>query len=230
MRNVNTAVQNTGSRPPTLRAINARNTYDANITDILRASALVFAEKTYGLATLRDIAERAQITVPRIYYYLRNKEELLYLITKQVYQDLLSGLEERIHGIKSAEDHLRAFIHNHLEYRSAHPAEVKVLSREAETLTGEYHDEIEALKREYRGALRKILKEIAAERGISLDAQDTRFLAILLVKGLAGTHPEPDPARAPEQQRRMADMIFRMAMGGLNTSNTPANRAGDREQ
>ena len=230
MRNVNTAVRNTGSRPPTLRAINARNTYDANINDILRASALVFAEKTYGLATLRDIAERAKITVPRIYYYLRNKEELLYLITRQVYQDLLSGLEERIHGLKSAEDRLRAFINNHLEYRSAHPAEVKVLSREAETLTGEYHDEIEALKREYRGTLRKILKEIAAERGISLDAQDTRLLTILLVKGLAGTHPEPDPARAPEQQRRMADVIFRMAMGGLNTSNTPASRAGDREQ
>jgi AcrR family transcriptional regulator len=230
MRKVNTAIRNTGSRPPTLRAINARNTYDANINDILRASALVFAEKTYGVATLRDIAERAQITVPRIYYYLRNKEELLYLITRQVYQDLLSGLEERLPGLTSAEDRLRAFIHNHLEYRAAHPAEVKVHLREAETLTGEYHDEIEARQREYRGILRKILKEIAAERGISLDAQDTRFLAILLVKGLAGTHPEPDPARAPEQQRRMADMIFRMAMGGLNTSNTPASRAGDREQ
>jgi len=230
MRNVNTAVRNRGSRPPTLKAINARNTYDANINDILRASALVFAEKTYGLATLRDIAARAQITVPRIYYYLRNKEELLYLITRQVYQDLLSGFEERLPGLTSAEDRLRAFIHNHLEYRSAHPAEVKVLSREAETLTGEYHDEIEARQREYRGTLRKILKEIAAERGISLDAQDTRLLAILLVKGLAGTHPEPDPARAPEQQRRMADMIFRMVMGGLNTSNTLASRAGDRDQ
>jgi len=230
MRNVNTAVRNTGSRPPTLRALNARNTYDANIHDILRASALVFAEKSYGLATLRDIAARAQITVPRIYYYLRNKEELLYLITRQVYQDLLSGLEERLPELKSAEDRLRAFIHNHLEYRAAHSAEVKVLTREAETLTGEYHDEIEARQREYRGTLRKILKEIAAEREISLDAQDTRFLAILLVKGLAGTHPEPDPARAPEQQRRMADMIFRMAMGGLNTSNTLASRAGDRDQ
>jgi Tetracyclin repressor-like, C-terminal domain len=140
-------------------------------------------------------------------------------------QDLLSGLEERLHGLESAEDRLRAFIHNHLEYRSTHPAEVKVLSREAETLTGEYHDEIEARQREYRGILRKILKEIAAERGISLDAQDTRFLAILLVKGLAGTHPELDPTRAPEQQRRMADTIFRMAMGGLNTGNTPASRS-----
>jgi hypothetical protein len=44
---------------------------------------LVFADKTYGLATLRDIAECAQISIPRIYYYLRNKEELLYLISRK---------------------------------------------------------------------------------------------------------------------------------------------------
>ena len=223
MRKVTTAVRNTVSRPPTLRAINARNTYDANINHILQASALVFAEKTYGLATLRDIAERAQITVPRIYYYLRNKEELLYLIARQAYQDLLSGFEERSHGIQSAEDRLKAFINNQLGYRVTHPAEVKVLLREAETLTGEYNDEIEALKREYRGVLRKILREIVAERGSSLDAQDTHLLTILLLNGLGGTHPEPDPARAPDQQRRMADTIFRMAMGGLNMSTTPAS-------
>jgi AcrR family transcriptional regulator len=210
--------------------MNARNAYDANINHILRASAQVFAEKTYGLATLRDIAAHAKITVPRIYYYLRNKEELLYLIARQAYQDLLSGFAERAHGIQNAEDRLKAFINNQLEYRAAHPAEVKVLLREAETLTGEYHDDIDALQREYRGVLRKILREIVAERGGSLDAQDTRLLAILLLNGLGGTHPDPDPARAPDQQRRMADIIFRMAMGGLHTSTTPASRAGDREQ
>jgi len=220
MRKVNTAVRNTGSRPPTLRALNARNAYDANINHILRASALVFAEKTYGLATIRDIAERAQVTVPRIYYYLRNKEELLYLIARQSYQDLLSGFERRSHESQNAEDRLKAFINNQLEYRAAHPADVKVLLREAETLTGEYNDEIEALQREYRGILRKILREIVTAYGSSLDAQDTRLLTILLLNGLGGTHPEPDPARAPEQQRRMADTIFRMAMGGLNSRNT----------
>ncbi len=230
MPKVNTAIRNTGGRPPTLKAMNARNAYDANINHILRASALVFAEKTYGLATLRDIAERAQITVPRIYYYLRNKEELLYLIARQAYQDLQSGFEERAQGVQSTEDRLRAFINNQLEYRAAHLAEVKVLLREAETLTGEYNDEIEALQAEYRGILRKILREIVAERGSPLDAQDTRLLTILLLNGLGGTHPESDPARAPEQQRRMADTIFRMAMGGLNISNTPASRAGDRLQ
>ncbi|MGH8010742.1 MAG: TetR/AcrR family transcriptional regulator, partial [Candidatus Binatia bacterium] len=199
-----------------LRAANARNAYDANIDHILRASALVFAEKTYGLATLRDIAERAEITIPRIYYYLRNKEELLYLIAKQTHQDLLSGFAERSRSIENAEERLQVFINNQLEYMYAHPAEVKVLLREAETLTGEYNDEIEALKHAYRGTLRKLLKEIAAARGSSLDAQDIRLLTILLLDALGGTYSQHDPARASEQQQRIANTIFRMAVGGVS--------------
>jgi TetR/AcrR family transcriptional regulator, cholesterol catabolism regulator len=211
------------ARPPTLRAVNARKAYDANINNILRASALVFADKTYGLATLRDIAECAKITIPRIYYYLRNKEELLYLISRQTHEDLLGGFEKRSRGMERGEDRLRVFINNHLEYRSAHPAEVKVLIREAETLTGEYHDEIEQLKREYRGSLRKILADIAAERDRSIDAQDVRLSTILLLNGLTGAHPQQNPARAPDQQERMANVMFRMAIGALDVS-SPRDR------
>jgi AcrR family transcriptional regulator len=216
-----------GARPPTLRAVNARKAYDANINNILRASALVFADKTYGLATLRDIAECAKITIPRIYYYLRNKEELLYLISRQTHEDLLSGFEERSRGIERAEDRLRACIDNHLEYRSAHPAEVKVLIREAETLTSEYHDEIDGVKREYRSRLRKLLTQIVAERGSSVDAQDTRLSTILLLNGLTGTHPQHDPVHAPEQQQRMSDIIFSMAMGALGGGNARDLRAAE---
>jgi len=215
MPKINAALPKTGGRPPTLRAVNARKAYDANIDHILRASALVFADKTYGLATLRDIAECAQITIPRIYYYLRNKEELLYLISRQTHEELLSGFEKCSRGVGSAEERLRAFIDNHLEYRRVHPAEVKVLIREAETLTGEYHDEIEELKREYRGRLRKLLTEIVAERGSSVDAQGIRLLTTMLLNGLTGVHPQQDPVHAPEQHRRMAHLIYRMAMGGL---------------
>jgi AcrR family transcriptional regulator len=215
MPRINPALPKTGGRPPTLRAVNARKAYDANIDHILRASALVFAEKTYGLATLRDIAECAKITIPRIYYYLRNKEELLYLISRQTHEELLSGFEKSSRNVGSAEERLRAFIDNHLEYRRANPAEVRVLIREAETLTGEYHDEIEELKREYRGRLRKLLTEIAGERGSPVDAQGVRLLTTLLLNGLTGVHPQQDPVHAPEHHRRMANLIYRMAMGGL---------------
>jgi len=49
-------------------------------------------------------------------------------------------------------------------------------------------------------------------------AGKSRFslLAILLLNGLSGTHPQDDPARAREQQQRMAATIFGMAIGGLD--------------
>ncbi|MGC1809469.1 MAG: hypothetical protein WA721_05965, partial [Candidatus Binataceae bacterium] len=36
--------------------------YDANIDHILHAAAAVFAEKSFGLASIRDIAGRARIS------------------------------------------------------------------------------------------------------------------------------------------------------------------------
>ncbi|HLI80731.1 MAG TPA: helix-turn-helix domain-containing protein, partial [Candidatus Binataceae bacterium] len=62
---------------------------------ILRAAAEVFAQKSFGLASIRDIAAHAQISFPRIYYYLRNKEELLFLISRRAFEKLSARAEEQ---------------------------------------------------------------------------------------------------------------------------------------
>src|SRR6516164_5846286 len=46
----------TGAKPP-----GPDERYDANIDHILRAAASVFAEKSFGLASVRDIGPRADI-------------------------------------------------------------------------------------------------------------------------------------------------------------------------
>jgi len=78
------------------RAVAQDERYDANIDLILRSAAAVFAEKSFGLASIRDIAARAKISFPRIYYYLRNKEELLYLISRRAFEQLVSLAESRM--------------------------------------------------------------------------------------------------------------------------------------
>jgi AcrR family transcriptional regulator len=61
--------QNTGSAPDSQRKI-----------QILEAAAKVFVEKGYDRATLQDIALRVGITKAALYYYFRNKHDLLYQI------------------------------------------------------------------------------------------------------------------------------------------------------
>ena len=143
---------------PASRTMAPDERYDANIDHILRSAAAVFAEKSFGLASIRDIAARARISFPRIYYYLRNKEELLYLISRRAFEQLVSLAESRISETDDPEERLRLFIRSHLEYHMSNLAEMKVLVREADSLTGRYAADIMRLKREYSRICRRLLE------------------------------------------------------------------------
>jgi AcrR family transcriptional regulator len=198
-----------------IRALAPGERYDANIDHILRSAALVFAEKSFGLASIRDIAARAKISFPRIYYYLRNKEELLFLISQRAFQQLISRAEERVSAIDDPEGRLREFIRSHLEYHMSNLAEMKVLVREADSLGGRHGVEIARLKREYSRLCRRLLENYAAHRNKALDREHARILTSLLFGAMNWFYTWYEPARDYEQRGRIFDECFRMVAGSL---------------
>jgi AcrR family transcriptional regulator len=44
---------------------------------VLKTASQLFLEKSYGRTSMNDVAERLNITKPALYYYFRNKEEIL---------------------------------------------------------------------------------------------------------------------------------------------------------
>lgn len=198
------------------RAIKPEDRYDANIDLILRSAAAVFAEKSFGLASIRDIAARARISFPRIYYYLRNKEELLFLISKRAFEQLLSTAEQRAAESADAEQRLRAFIRNHLEYHMTNLAEMKVLVREADSLTGRYAADIARLKRDYSRLCRRLLDQYAAARGAVLDREQARILTSLLFGAMNWFYTWYEPSRDYDQRGRIMDECFRMVTGAIS--------------
>jgi len=190
--------------------------YDANIDHILRAAASVFAEKSFGLASIRDIAAHARISFPRIYYYLRNKEELLYLISRRAFQELLKRAEEAARKTPDAAARLRQFIGGHLEYHMDNLAEMKVLVREADSLSGRYSADITRLKRDYSRICRKIIEQFAEERGHALDREQSRILTSLLFGAMNWFYTWYEPTRDYEQRARIMDEIFRMVAGSIS--------------
>ncbi len=154
--------------------------YDANIEHILRAAAFVFAEKSFGLASIRDIAARAEISFPRIYYYLRNKEELLYLIAQRTFNELVQRANARLAGVEDPEQRILLFIESHLGYHMDNLAEMKVLVRETDTLAGRQAADIARIKRDYSRLCRRILEQVAAKRGVTLDRGQSAIMTSLL--------------------------------------------------
>ncbi len=197
------------------RALAPDERYDANIDHILRAAAVVFSERSFGLASIRDIAAQARISFPRIYYYLRNKEEILYLISRRAFEELLRRAGDAARSTPDASARLRQFISGHLDYHMNNLAEMKVLVREADSLSGRYQADIARLKREYSRLCRKMIEQLAEENGHPLDRDRSRIITSLLFGSMNWFYTWYDPARDYEQRARIMDEVYRMAAGAI---------------
>lgn len=60
--------------------------------DIIEAARLVFQEKGYKEATMRDIAARANINMAMVHYYFRSKENLFFMILDEAFRLLVEKI------------------------------------------------------------------------------------------------------------------------------------------
>jgi AcrR family transcriptional regulator len=198
-----------------IRAMAPAERYDANIDYILRAAAEVFAEKSFGLASIRDIAAHARISFPRIYYYLRNKEELLYLISKRAFEQLYNRAETQIAGVQDAEAKLKLFITAHIEYQLDNVAEMKVLIREAGSLSGRNATQITRQMREYSNLCRRIIEQVAETHGATMDRETSRILTSLVFGAMNSVFGWYEPARDREQHGKIVDEVYAMIVSPI---------------
>jgi AcrR family transcriptional regulator len=145
-----------------------RTAYDEKLQSILRTSAAIFAEKGYHQASIRDIARATGVSLSGLYYYFRSKEELLFLIQEHAFGTLLADLLRLLEGVEDPHRRLRLLIENHLRYFIANMAEMKVLSHEADVLTGEMRTGVNAKKRSLTEVAMEILQQLQPNGEIDL--------------------------------------------------------------
>jgi TetR/AcrR family transcriptional regulator, cholesterol catabolism regulator len=138
--------------------------YDQKLEFILRTSARIFAEKGYHSTSMRDISRETGVSLAGLYYYCKSKEELLFLIQDNCFGRVAERLEERLREAADAVEKLRLVIENHLSFFAANMAEMKVLSHEAEELSGEMYEHVSGKKQQYTRLVRRILKEVQEGR------------------------------------------------------------------
>src|SRR5688572_7347580 len=138
-----------------------QQSYDVKLAAILRAAAVVFAEKSFHEASIRDISRATGVSLSGLYYYFRSKEELLFLIQEQCFGAVLANLETLLQGVEDPHRRLRVLVENHLRFFVNNMQEIKVLSHEAETLRGEYRESVNAKKRRYTELCITILRDLA---------------------------------------------------------------------
>src|ERR1051325_893266 len=137
--------------------------YDERLGQFLSRAAKVFADQGYHSTTMRDLAAATDMSLAGMYYYVRGKEALLHRIQERCFARGLAGAEGVLAGLAHAAPvaRLQAFIRHHVTFFAAHMAEMKVLSHEANSLTGERQRKVNTIKRRYVDLLDRLLKAIA---------------------------------------------------------------------
>ena len=143
----------------------ASGDHDRKLDAVLADAARVFAERGFHETSMRDLAKATGVSLSGLYYYVKSKEELLFLIQERNFRAVLESMREALLGAPTPVEKLTRFIENHLDYFVQHMSEMKVLSHESGALTGQYLSKVNAIKREYTRALMDILGELEALHG-----------------------------------------------------------------
>jgi AcrR family transcriptional regulator len=180
---------------------------------ILRHAAQVFYEKGYEGASIRDISRSSGISLAGIYYYIKSKQELLYLIQLFTFKTIVARLDKRLRGVSDPVEKMRSLVQNHLDYFLRHPIEMKVLTHEDEALEGEYRKEVLEVKRRYYSIALGIFEEM--RRTGTARRLNPRVAVLSLFGMMNWVHtwhrPQTDP-QADSLAETMAGMFLRGVM------------------
>lgn len=155
--------------------------------EILRAAARTFRRKGYDGAAMADIAADLEMTKGSLYYYFRNKQDLLSFCQRTSLDRLLAGAREIVRRRLAPAEKLRELIR----------LQVRCLLDDVygAGLHLEVDRRLVAKRDEYERILRRVIAE-AARRGVD---PKLAGLAVLGAVNWSARWYDPDAGASPDQ-------------------------------
>jgi len=188
--------------------------YDRRLAVILAHATEVFCKKGYEGASMRDLSRATGMSLAGLYYYFESKERLLFLIQKHTFSTIVERLKTRLEGVHDAEERIRIFILNHLEYFLANQAAMKVLSHEAEVLKNGFASELAAIKRQYYRICVSLLDDLKRDRGLQFSTRIAVLSLFGMMNWIYTWHNPRVDADAASLAGEMSDIFLRGVMNG----------------
>ena len=132
---------------------------------MLRAAARCFNEKGYSGSSLKDVARLLGLTDAALYYYVRNKQELVYLCYVRAAEVGRESLDRAIAEGSSGLDTVVRYIGYHVEIMVGDRGPIAIMS-EIPSLEPGHRDEILGASREHSTRFESVLEDGIADGSI----------------------------------------------------------------
>ena len=124
---------------------------------VLKAAASCFNKKGYSGTSLKDVSKHLNLTDAALYYYVKNKEELVYLCYLRAADLGREAMQRGIAEGSSGLDQARLYIRYHIEIMVGEKGPLAIMS-EVPSLERKHRNEILAVSRSHSVGFEDILK------------------------------------------------------------------------
>jgi len=125
---------------------------------MLRAAAQCFNEKGYSGSSLKDVANILGLTDAALYYYVKNKEELVYLCYVRAGEVGRESMDRAIADGCNGLDTVTRYIHYHLEAMTGERGPVAIMS-EIPSLKSEHREQVLQISRNHSTRFESVLEQ-----------------------------------------------------------------------
>ncbi|ANU09862.1 transcriptional regulator [Planococcus antarcticus DSM 14505] len=147
--------------------------------EILRSASLVIARNGYKNATMEDIAAELLMTKGSLYYYFKNKEELLYKCHELILSCAMERLEELFLENLSAREKMQRAIKVHLDIVIQEKEVFNLIGKPEQIFSEENIVKVFQKRDEYAGIFDRIIDEGVARGEFIIDQKKMARMMIL---------------------------------------------------
>jgi TetR/AcrR family transcriptional regulator, cholesterol catabolism regulator len=151
---------------------------------MIKGAVNLFKEKGFHRTTTREIARSAGFSIGTLYEYIRQKEDVLYLVCDSIYDQVHARLEEDIDTKQGTIESLKRAIHNYFIVMDEMQDEVLVMYQEVKSLSKDALPYVLKKEMEMVGMFKKIVKDCVQNGELSLSEPECDLIAHnIFVKG-----------------------------------------------
>ena len=177
---------------------------------ILKAATELFASKGFDGTSVRDIAEKAGLSVPGMFHYFPSKEDILHEIMTvfmdNAYKKMMEVYSADIDPIEKLNEICKFYV----EQYAGHKHQLTILISERKSLIPEHRQICIKKEREYVKALTNLFKELTKRR--RLKAINHSILAFIFFGMVHWTYqwynPKAKGGIGPNELGRIMSEVF----------------------
>jgi AcrR family transcriptional regulator len=182
--------------------------------ELLQKISDLFAKQGYEKTSIRDIAAHLGMTNAGIYYYFKNKQQMLVDIMNYGIDQALARMRQELPQIKSTEEKIAWIVRSQIEFYSKNRSQTKASVYESGALEAKYAKTMHKKDKEYVQLVKQVVEQIVGENPDIAITTEVATVSLLGMLNWLVHWYDPEGRVPPDELARNITNIFLTGLKG----------------